>query len=89
MKERCCNPACRVFGRYGGRGIRVCGEWLRSYESFLACVGRRPGSPTGRRRSMFSLGRIDNDGDYEPGNVEWQTQFQQVHNRGPIRRRVA
>lgn len=63
----------RTYADYGGRGITVCSEWRESYESFLASVGRRPHG--------CSLGRIDNDGNYEPGNVRWETISQQSRNK--------
>ena len=74
MKQRCLNPKGKSWRNYGGRGIEVCDRWLESFETFLADVGPRPGPE-------YSLGRKDNDGDYEPGNVEWQTMKQQANNR--------
>ncbi len=76
MKRRCFNPKVREFRNYGGRGITVCGEWRESYAAFLDHVGRRP-SP------KHSLDRIDNEGDYEPGNVRWATALEQRHNCRP------
>lgn len=81
MKARCSNPSARHFGRYGGRGICVCGEWAGSFEAFFRDVGPRP-SP------CHSLDRIDNDGNYEPGNVRWAIQAEQNRNRSNNKRLV-
>lgn len=74
MKARCSNPKSNNFSRYGGRGIRVCQQWLDSYDQFLKDVGRRP-------TPAHSLDRLDNDGHYEPGNVRWATPAEQARNR--------
>lgn len=76
MKARCFNPRIRNFRNHGGRGITVCAEWRDDFDAFLAHVGRKP-SP------RHSLDRIDNDGNYEPGNVRWATALEQRHNRRP------
>ena len=82
MLRRCSDPRCEQYPNYGGRGISVCPEWRDSYERFLRDVGRRP---VGR----LSLDRIDNDGNYEPGNVRWATASQQMRNIRKGRYRVA
>ncbi len=74
MRARCENEARANYKHYGARGIRVCAAWRESFESFLADVGPRP---SGRH----SLDRIDNQGNYEPGNVRWATWIEQNRNR--------
>lgn len=73
MKRRCRNKKNKAFDNYGGRGIRVCERWL-NFEFFLSDVGERP-SPN------HSIDSINNDGNYEPGNVRWSTQKEQCRNK--------
>lgn len=64
MKFRCTNPNASGYENYGGRGIKVCAEWERSFTSFLRDVGPRPSM-------SHTLDRINNDKGYEPSNVRW------------------
>jgi hypothetical protein len=74
MIQRCTNPRNRDYPSYGARGITVCDRWHK-FENFLADMGERPDG--------LSLDRIDNDGNYEPGNCHWATPVQQANNRRP------
>jgi len=73
MKDRCTNPNNRSWPDYGGRGIRVCRQWIRNFESFIADMGRRP-SPE------HTLERIKNDEGYRPENCCWATRTEQQRN---------
>lgn len=72
-KARCVCPTNSRFNHYGARGIKFCQRWADSFESFLSDMGLKP-SP------KHEIDRIDNDGDYEPGNCQWATRSQQVRN---------
>ena len=72
MKGRCTNPSFKSFHRYGGRGISVHERWLK-FENFLEDMGEVPEGMT--------LERVDNDGNYEPGNVIWASRRDQYRNR--------
>lgn len=71
MKDRCLNPKATNFKNWGGRGIRIHPEWM-CFENFLRDMGERPPGT--------SLDRIDNKGNYEPGNCRWATRTEQGRN---------
>ena len=73
MVWRCYSTVCKQYKDYGGRGIRVCDEW-NDFGTFLKDVGLAPSKD-------HTLDRINNDGNYEPGNVRWATRSQQSKNR--------
>lgn len=74
MRRRCKNPNRPQYKDYGGRGIQVCGKWDASFTDFLTDVGKAPSKDS-------ILDRIDNDGNYEPGNVTWSSPKDSTNNR--------
>lgn len=74
MKSRCTNANNPGWDNYGGRGITVCERWLESFPAFLEDMGRRPSE-------RHSIHRVDNDGNYEPGNCVWATAEEQARNK--------
>jgi hypothetical protein len=77
MKNRCNNTADCKYNLYGGRGIRVCEEWQSDFQAYHDYVSSLPHYG----EKGYSLDRIDNDGNYEPGNVRWATQKEQSNNK--------
>ena len=72
LRRRCLDPTHPAYRWYGARGITVCERWL-TFENFLGDVGEVP--------EGLSIDRINNDGNYEPSNIRWATQKQQVQNQ--------
>ena len=75
MKERCLNPNSMSYYRYGGRGIKICDEWLNSSFSFI-----KWGIENGYKRGL-QIDRRDNDGNYEPSNCRWVTPKENANNK--------
>lgn len=77
MKRRCFIPNDTSYHNYGARGIIVCDRWRNSFEAFYEDVSKLPNFG----KEGYSLNRIDNDGNYEPNNVEWADAVTQANNR--------
>jgi hypothetical protein len=84
MMARCYRVADLQYKDWGGRGIKVCERWhdFELYYEDIASLGLGF-SPVG-----LTLDRIDNDGNYEPGNVRWATFSEQMHNRRKPKKKI-
>lgn len=80
IRRRCSNPGDHQYVNYGGRGVVLHPAWL-DYEVFeewiLSNLGPKP--------DRCTLDRIDNDGNYEPGNLRWATPKEQAANRRTVK----
>lgn len=72
-KKRCFWKKGSRYQDYGGRGITMCDEWKNSFEAFFSYMGKCPDG--------YQLDRINNDGNYEPGNCRWATRTTQSRNK--------
>lgn len=77
MNERCYNTRSEKYKNWGGRGIGVFDEWRSSFEAFYDYISKLPHFGEEGR----TLDRIDNEGNYEPGNLRWATVHEQNMNR--------
>jgi hypothetical protein len=86
IKQRCYNPNNKRYNTYGARGIKVYEPWMDDYVMFkewvLTNLGPKPVTNSKKRGDNYSFDRINNDGNYEPGNLKWSTFKEQANNRG-------
>lgn len=74
MKRRCLELTNDNYKYYGGRGIKVCPQWIESFPQFIHDMGKRPSAE-------YTLERLDNNGDYVPENVVWALALDQNRNK--------
>jgi hypothetical protein len=75
MKGRCYNPRNKDFPHYGGRGIRICDEWLSDFNAF------REWSLSHGFSKDLTIDRINVNGGYSPQNCRWTTIAEQNRNK--------
>lgn len=79
MMNRCYKKWCHAYPDYGGRGIRVCSRW-RSFSQFFEDMGPMP--------QGHCIDRINNNGNYTPGNCRWITKAEGNKNKRTVRKLV-
>lgn len=75
IKYRCYNSNCHIYKNYGGKGVKVCDDWLNDFMSFYNWA-----HSNGYQEGL-SIDRIDVNGDYEPSNCRWSDNTTQANNR--------
>ena len=79
MKQRCYYEEHSAYPRYGGRGIKICPEWLNDFQEFQTWAFENGYADD------LTIDRIDNDQGYFPENCRWVTRMAQMHNlRGNV-----
>ena len=79
MQYRCYNKKSNRFHRYGLKGVKVCDEWLNSFEAFYEWAMNNG------YEDDLSIDRIDANGNYEPSNCRWATAKTQARNKSTNR----
>ncbi len=77
IKIRCTAEHNPGYKNYGGRGIIMCGKWINDFKAFYDYVVSLPNA----MKHGYSIDRIDNDGNYEPGNIRWANRHLQKTNQ--------
>lgn len=84
MKNRCYDPQNDRYYVYGGRGIKVCDQWEDDFKAYFDYVMPLENA----MKDGYSIDRIDNDGNYEPGNLRWATKHTQAANKGTYKNNI-
>lgn len=80
IKQRCYDKSHDRYKDYGGRGIEVHRDWKNSFENFKNHVSNLPNCPS-KSKTGYSIDRLNNNKNYEPGNMKWSVPKTQMRNR--------
>ena len=75
IKNRCYDVKNQKYSIYGGRGIKMCDEWLNDKNKFYEWA-----LSSGIQKDL-SIDRIDTNGNYEPNNCRWADNITQARNK--------
>lgn len=80
MKGRCYNKNNPGYKDWGGRGVKICEEWINNPKAFIDWALKNG------YKDDLEIDRIDNDGNYEPDNCRFVTHRQNNLNKKIIQR---
>lgn len=75
--SRTTNPKDKAYKNYGGRGIKMCDEWMKDFQLFYDWCN----SNGYKENSKLELDRIDNNGNYEANNCRFVSHSQNNRNK--------